>query len=82
MEQTDITSLIPIVITLVLSLATRNVVIGLFAGVLLWAQDASGEGCVQSLKFLGRFLVCLADFRSCNYFERFGSNSLVVDVYV
>ena len=34
MEQTDITSLIPIVITLVLSLATRNVVIGLFAGVL------------------------------------------------
>ncbi|MGF1722583.1 sodium:proton exchanger [Vibrio kyushuensis] len=34
MEQADITSLIPILITLVLSLATRNVVIGLFAGVL------------------------------------------------
>ncbi|MBW3697949.1 sodium:proton exchanger [Vibrio sp. T187] len=34
MEQTDITSLIPIVITLALSLTTRNVVIGLFAGVL------------------------------------------------
>ncbi|PSJ47384.1 sodium:proton exchanger [Zobellella endophytica] len=34
MEQTDISSLIPIAFTLVLSLATRNVVIGLFAGVL------------------------------------------------
>ncbi|MGF1753125.1 sodium:proton exchanger [Vibrio makurazakiensis] len=34
MEQTDITSLIPIFVTLVLSLTTRNVVIGLFAGVL------------------------------------------------
>ncbi|MDX1301356.1 Na+/H+ antiporter NhaC family protein [Photobacterium sp.] len=34
MEQTDLSSLIPIVITLALSLTTRNVVIGLFAGVL------------------------------------------------
>ncbi len=33
MAETDITSIIPIVITLTLSLTTRNVVIGLFAGV-------------------------------------------------
>lgn len=34
MENTDVSSLIPIIITLALSLSTRNVVIGLFAGVL------------------------------------------------
>ncbi len=33
MEQADVTSLIPIIITLVLALTTRNVVVGLFAGV-------------------------------------------------
>jgi len=33
MEQAEVTSLIPIIITLVLALTTRNVVVGLFAGV-------------------------------------------------
>ena len=33
MEQADVTSLIPILITLFLALTTRNVVVGLFAGV-------------------------------------------------
>ncbi|GAA4894305.1 hypothetical protein [Ferrimonas pelagia] len=34
MEPATISSLIPIIVTLALSLTTRNVVIGLFAGVL------------------------------------------------
>ncbi|MEJ6060476.1 hypothetical protein [Aliivibrio salmonicida] len=34
MEQTDISSLIPIIITLFISLTMKNVVVGLFAGVL------------------------------------------------
>ncbi len=33
MEQAEVTSLIPIIITLVLALTTRNGVVGLFAGV-------------------------------------------------
>jgi Na+/H+ antiporter NhaC len=33
MNETDITSLIPIAVALVLSLTTRNVIVGLFTGV-------------------------------------------------
>lgn len=42
MEQTDITSLLPIIVTLLLSLTTRNVVVGLFAGVLTGVTMLTG----------------------------------------
>ncbi|CED58862.1 sodium/proton antiporter [Moritella viscosa] len=52
MEQTDISSLLPIIITLVLSLSTRNVVIGLFAGVLTGVFMLNGLQPLDSLGIL------------------------------
>ena len=48
MEQADVTSLIPIFITLFLALTTRNVVVGLFAGVVSGVAMLEGPRATRS----------------------------------
>jgi len=76
MEQTDISSLLPIVITLVLSLSTRNVVIGLFAGVL------TGVFMLNGLQPLDSFGIMVKDHLVPQLTDGYNAGVLVLLVFI
>jgi len=80
MEQTDITSLIPIVITLVLSLATRNVVIGLFAGVL--SGVATLTGMFSELNPLDTFGTMVKDYLVPELTDSYNAGVIMLLVFI
>ncbi|GIC75645.1 Na+/H+ antiporter NhaC family protein [Moritella sp. F3] len=76
MEQTDISSLLPIIITLVLSLTTRNVVIGLFAGVL------TGVFMLNGLQPLDAFGIMVKDHLVPQLTDGYNAGVLVLLVFI
>jgi len=76
MEQTDISSLLPIIITLVLSLSTRNVVIGLFAGVL------TGVFMLNGLQPLDSFGILVKDHLVPQLTDGYNAGVLVLLVFI
>lgn len=76
MQQTDISSLVPIIITLVLSLSTRNVVIGLFAGVL------SGVFMLNGLQPLDAFGVLVKDHFVPQLTDGYNAGVIVLLVFI
>ncbi|WP_017222049.1 Na+/H+ antiporter NhaC family protein [Moritella dasanensis] len=76
MEQTDISSLLPIIITLVLSLSTRNVVIGLFAGVL------TGVFMLNGLQPLDAFGIMVKDHLVPQLTDGYNAGVLVLLVFI
>lgn len=76
MEQTDISSLLPIIITLVLSLSTRNVVIGLFAGVL------TGVFMLNGLQPLDSFGIMVKDHLVPQLTDGYNAGVLVLLVFI
>lgn len=76
MEQTDISSLLPIIITLVLSLSTRNVVIGLFAGVL------TGVFMLNGLQPLDSFGIMVKDHLVPQLTDSYNAGVLVLLVFI
>ena len=80
MEQTDITSLIPIVITLFISLTTKNVVVGLFAGVL------SGVAMINGLFIHGdpseTFGVMIKSYISPQLTDSYNAGVIVLLVFI
>ena len=76
MEQTDISSLLPILITLVLSLSTRNVVIGLFAGVL------TGVFMLNGLQPLDSFGILVKDHLVPQLTDGYNAGVLVLLVFI
>ncbi|EAS45114.1 sodium:proton exchanger [Photobacterium profundum] len=76
MEQTDVTSLIPIIITLILSLSTRNVVIGLFGGVL------SGVVMLNGFNPLDTFGVLVKDHLVPQLTDSYNAGVLVLLVFI
>ncbi|WP_122032738.1 Na+/H+ antiporter NhaC family protein [Aliivibrio sp. EL58] len=80
MEQTDITSLIPIVITLLISLTTRNVVVGLFAGVL--SGVAMLNGLFTHLDPLETFGVMVKSYISPQLTDSYNAGVIVLLVFI
>ncbi|MDR9828361.1 Na+/H+ antiporter NhaC family protein [Vibrio sp. FNV 38] len=76
MEQADITTLIPIIITLVLSLTTRNVVIGLFTGVL------SGVFMLTSHNPLDTFGVMVKDYLVPQLTDSYNAGVIMLLVFI
>jgi len=76
MQETDISSLLPIIVTLVLSLTTRNVVIGLFAGVLTGVFMING---MQPLDTLG---VMVKDHLVPQLTDSYNAGVLVLLVFI
>lgn len=76
MEQSDISSIIPIVITLALSLTTRNVVIGLFAGVL------SGVLMINGLNPLESFGVMVKGYLVPQLTDSYNAGVIVLLVFI
>lgn len=76
MEQTEIISLLPIIITLVLSLYTRNVVIGLFAGVL------TGVFMLNGLQPLDSFGIMVKDHLVPQLTDGYNAGVLVLLVFI
>ncbi|MEH6453990.1 MAG: Na+/H+ antiporter NhaC family protein, partial [Psychromonas sp.] len=76
MEQTDISSLLPIIITLVLSLSTRNVVIGLFGGVL------TGVFMLNGLQPLESFGIMVKDHIVPQLTDSYNAGVLVLLIFI
>ncbi|MUH95994.1 sodium:proton exchanger [Aliivibrio fischeri] len=80
MEQTDITSLIPIVITLIISLTTCNVVVGLFAGVL--SGVAMLNGLFTTLDPFETFGVMVKSYISPQLTDSYNAGVIVLLVFI
>ena len=80
MEQTDITSLIPIAITLFISLTTRNVVVGLFAGVL--SGVAMLNGLFIHLDPFETFGVMVKSYLSPQLTDSYNAGVIVLLVFI
>ncbi|MGR6832233.1 Na+/H+ antiporter NhaC family protein [Aliivibrio wodanis] len=80
MEQTDITSLIPIAITLLISLTTRNVVVGLFAGVL--SGVAMLNGLFTHFDPLETFGVMVKSYISPQLTDSYNAGVIVLLVFI
>ena len=80
MDQTDITSLIPIVITLFISLTTKNVVVGLFAGVL--SGVAMINGLFTHADPLETFGVMIKSYISPQLTDSYNAGVIVLLVFI
>ncbi|MDA9557191.1 sodium:proton exchanger [Vibrio sp.] len=80
MEQAEITSLIPIIITLVLSLATRNVIIGLFAGVI--AGVAMLEGAFINQGPLDTFSILMKGYLLPQITDSYNAGVMLLLVFI
>ncbi|MGF1681710.1 Na+/H+ antiporter NhaC family protein [Photobacterium minamisatsumaniensis] len=76
MDQPDITALIPIVITLALSLTTRNVVIGLFGGVF------SGVVMLNGIAPLDTFGTLVKDYLVPQLTDSYNAGVIVLLVFI
>ncbi len=76
MVQTDVSSLIPILVTLTLSLITRNVVIGLFMGVL------SGVLMLTTMNPIAAFGILVSDYLVPQLTNSYNAGVLVLLVFI
>ncbi|WP_019614372.1 Na+/H+ antiporter NhaC family protein [Psychromonas ossibalaenae] len=76
MQEIDITSLLPIVVTLALSLTTRNVVIGLFGGVLTGVVMINGFNPLQNVGLM------VKDYIAPQLTDSYNAGVLVLLVFI
>ncbi|WP_028865499.1 Na+/H+ antiporter NhaC family protein [Psychromonas aquimarina] len=76
MQEIDVTSLLPIVVTLVLSLTTRNVVIGLFSGVLTGIVMLNGFSPLHNVELM------VKDYIAPQLTDSYNAGVLVLLVFI